>query len=181
MILHPSARLPTRIARGLLVLSVLTMLAGCSRSMSDLEDYVAEVKARKSSDIEPIPEVHAFAPYLYEPGDRRDPFLPLEFALQGPAMVSSGIRPDVSRNPEPLEAFPLDALRMVGTLQTGGTMYALIRGGDGIVHRVTLGNYMGRNYGKITSVSEQRVELVEIVPDGFGGYMEQPNRLTLVE
>ncbi|MGB1580080.1 MAG: pilus assembly protein PilP [Nevskiales bacterium] len=167
--------------RGCVVAGLVLLAAGCDRGMGDLEAYVAEVKARKSSDIEPIPEVHAFAPYLYEPGDRRDPFRALEFALEGPAIVSSGIRPDLTRNREPLEAFPLDALRMVGTLQMQGTMYALIRGGDGIVHRVTLGNYVGRNYGKITEVSGQEVQIVEIVQDGFGGYMEQPNRLTLVE
>lgn len=177
---HPGRR-PLRISQALLALALLAMLGGCGRDMSDLEAYVAEVKARKSSDIEPIPEVHAFAPHIYEPGDRRDPFLPLEFALAGPAMVSSGVRPDPSRNREPLEAFPMDALRMVGTLQASGTMYALVRGGDGIVHRVTLGNHMGRNNGKITGISGQQVEVVEIVPDGFGGYMEQPNRLALVE
>ena len=162
-------------------LCLFLLLAACGRDMSDLESYVQEVKARTSSDIEPIPEIHAFTPFLYEPGDRRDPFVPLEFALKGPAMVSSGIRPDTSRNSEPLEAFPLDALSMVGTLQAQGTMFALIRGGDGIVHRVTLGNYMGRNYGKITGISEQEVQLVEIVPDGFGGYMEQPNNLALID
>jgi type IV pilus assembly protein PilP len=156
-------------------------LAGCERGMSDLETYVAEVKARKSTDIEPIPEVHVFAPYLYDPGDRRDPFLQLEFALQGPPIVGSGIRPDVTRNREPLEAFPLDALSMVGTLQAQNTMFALIRGGDGIVHRVTLGNHMGQQFGKITGISEQQVQLLEIVPDGFGGYMEQPSHLTLID
>lgn len=160
---------------------LVILLAACDPGMSDLEVYVAEVKARKSNDIEPIPEIQPFTPYIYDPADRRDPFLPLELALQGPPIVSSGIRPDTNRNREPLEEFPLDALRMVGTLQAQNTMFALIRGGDGIVHRVTIGNYLGRQFGKILGISEQKVEMVEIVPDGFGGYMEQPNHLTLID
>lgn len=165
-------------AGGLLVLISLT---GCDRGMTDLEEYVLAVKAKKSSNIEPIPEVHAFTPFLYDPADRRDPFLPLEFAVQGAPIVSNGIRPDVTRNREPLEEFPLDALRMVGTLQTQGTMFALVRGGDGIVHRITIGNHVGQQFGKITGISEQEVQIVEIVSDGFGGYMEQPNQLKLID
>lgn len=171
-------KLLARTGFGLLFLVSIT---GCDRDMTDLEDYVAKVQSVKSSDIEPIPEVQVFTPYIYEPGDRRDPFLELEFSVKGPAMVSSGVRPDVSRNSEPLEAFPLDALSMVGNLQAHNTMFALVRGGDGIVHRVTLGNHMGQQYGKITGISEQQVELLEVVPDGYGGYMEQPNSLKLID
>ena len=162
-------------------LLLLASLAGCDRGMTDLEEYVISVKSKKSSNIEPIPEVHAFTPFLYEPAERRDPFLPLEFAVQGAPIVSNGVRPDVTRNREPLEEFPLDALRMVGTLQAQGTMFALVRGGDGIVHRITIGNHMGQQFGKITGISEQEVQIVEIVSDGFGGYMEQPNQLALID
>lgn len=170
-----------RMLRIWLAIMILVPLAGCGWGTSDLEDYVAEVKARKSGDIEPIPEIPVFLPHTYDPGDRRDPFEPLEFAMKGPPVVKGGIRPDLNRIREPLEAFPMDALRMVGTLQVQGTIYALIRGGDGIVHRVTLGNYMGQQFGKIVEISEQQVRVIEVVPDGSGAYMEQPNHLMLIE
>ena len=155
------------------------LLAGCGAGMSDLEDYAEEVKSRKSADIEPIPQIIPYTPFLYDPAGRRDPFLALNYAPK--ETIASTVTPDLNRNREPLEEFPLDSLRMMGTIEMHGTRFALVRGGDGIIHRVTVGNYMGQNYGKIVSISEAEVQLVELIPDGFSGYMEQPASIALTD
>lgn len=157
------------------------LLAGCGGGdMSDLERYVAEVKSRKSSDIDPIPEIRPYEPYTYRPADRREPFTPTlqtsEDQGGGP-----GVRPDPDRPRETLEQYPLDSLRMQGTLSAGGTLYALIRDPEGVVHRVTLGDHMGQNYGEITEITPSEVTLIEIVPDGLGSYMERSADIALSE
>ena len=169
-ILHPTA----------LVVSAL-LLAACSRDNSDLRAYIDEVKSRTSTVVEPIPQIRQYEPFEYIPGERRDPFTPqVQEAPSGPSPENS-IRPDANRNREALEEFPLDSLRMVGTLTTARATYALIRAPDGIVHRVSVGNYMGQNYGKITGISEADVTLDEIIPDGFGGYMKRSASIALSE
>jgi type IV pilus assembly protein PilP len=90
-----------------------------------------------------------------------------------------GTRPDPNRSIEFLEGFPLDSLRMVGTLDISATMYALVQTSDGLIHRVIPGNYMGQNYGRITGISESEVELVEIISDGIGGYIERDAAISL--
>ncbi len=101
--------------------------------------------------------------------------------MPGQEIKGSGIRPDVNRPREALEEYPLDSLRMVGTLEQGGQMWALVRAEDGTIHRVQPGNYVGQNYGRITRITESKIELVEIVPDGLGGWMERPATLALSE
>lgn len=159
------------------------LLAGCSEDMSDLEAYVAEVKSRTSSNVEPIPQIRQYEPFEYVGIGRRDPFEPQRPSgpLAGAGSPENALRPDLNRNREPLEEFPLDGLRMVGTLRTQAGTYALIREPEGIVHRVTYGNYLGQNYGKITGISEAEVQLEEIIPDGFGGYMKRPASIALSE
>jgi type IV pilus assembly protein PilP len=158
----------------LLVLALL--LSACGDDMSDLEAYVAEVKARESSAIEPIPQMKQYEAFTYEAGERRDPFTksgqPLAASVVGP-------RPDLNRNKEPLEEFPLDALRMVGTITLPGGVFALVRAPDNVVHRVTIKNHMGQNYGQIVGVSESEISLLELVPDGFGGWVQRPASLAL--
>lgn len=166
-----------------LVGAFAALIAGCGGGdMSDLETYVAEVKARKSSDIEPIPDIRPYEPYTYRPGDRREPFTPtLPSSEREEGGSASAIRPDTDRPRETLEQYPLDSLRMKGTLSAGGVLYALIRDPEGIVHRVTLGNHMGQNYGKITAITPSEIELIEIVPDGLGGYMKRSADIALSE
>jgi hypothetical protein len=90
------------------------------------------------------------------------------------AIGALGALIDPRRNREPLEEFPLDSLRLVGTLSLRGQQFALIKDPTAVVHRVTLGNYLGQNYGKITTIAESEIALREIVPDGFGGFIERP-------
>lgn len=167
--------------RSLVLLVVLLMtatLAGCSSGMADLEQYVTEVKSRKTRQIEPIPQIKQYEAFTYVDGGRRNPFVRSE-PQKDPNAPGNNIRPDPNRNPEPLEEFPLDGLRMLGTINKEKSVFALVKAPDNVVHRVTLGNHMGQNYGKITAITESAIDLVEIIPDGFGGFMERPANLAL--
>ena len=155
-----------------------TLLAGCGADKSDLEAWVAEVKSRKSTAIEPIPQMKQYEAFTYVPGDRRDPFTMVEPEQQS---ASTGPQPDKDRNKEPLEEFPLDALRMVGTITAAGRTFALVKAPDGVIHRVTIKDHMGQNYGEITQISEAEVTLLELVPDGFGGWVQRPATIALAE
>jgi len=161
------------------VLLLALLLTACSSGMDDLETYVAEVKARKTRAIEPIPQIKQYEAFAYLAENRRDPFVRAEPARE--AAPASSLRPDLARNREPLEEFPLDALRMLGIINTDDASYGLVKAPDNVVHRVTLGNHMGQNYGKISKISESQIDLTEIVPDGFGGFMERPANLALTE
>jgi type IV pilus assembly protein PilP len=108
----------------------------------------------------------------------RSPFLP---SSPGSGSGLAGVRPDQKRNREFLEQFSLDTLKMVGTLKLEGRVFGLVRTKDGLVHRVTVGNYLGQADGKITDITPSKISLVEIVPDGLGGYMERPAGLALNE
>lgn len=176
-----TSKLPVRSLSGRCLSALCIMLlTACSNDMSDLENYAQEVRARKSGKIDPIPEIVPYEAYVYNVAGRRDPFLGLKFftAIQG---ASGGVQPDLARRKEPLEDFPLDSLAMVGTISKEQTLYALVRAGNGVIHRVTLGNHMGQNFGRIVGIGEYEVQLLEIIPDGFGGYMEQDAVLAMSE
>ncbi|MES1941118.1 type 4 fimbrial biogenesis protein PilP [Salinisphaera sp. T5B8] len=147
-------------------------LAGCGGDDRDLKAFVAEVKQRPAAPIEPIPEIAPYTPYTYEPDGRRTPFTPTERPRE--VNRNNDLAPDTDRPREALEAFPLDALRMVGTITSRGVTYALIQAPDGVVHRVTTGAHLGQNYGEIDGISENGILLTEIVPDGLGGYIQRP-------
>jgi type IV pilus assembly protein PilP len=155
------------------------MLAGCSDDMSDLRRDVAAIKARKSTQIPPIPQPKQFEPFAYVPGERRDPFVETKPADRG--VAQGGPSPDLNRNREPLEEFPLDALRMMGTISTPQGVFALVRAPDNVIHRVTLKNYMGQNYGQIVAISATEVSLQELVQDGFGGWTQRAASLALAQ
>ena len=170
--------------RSVLVLPVLLLLGACGGGdMADLESYVAEVKTRKGQRIEPLPEIRVPEIFAYQMQDRVDPFRPFtdEAREEVASAPSKGVAPPTNHVREELEQFPLDTLRMVGTLEKDAQSWGLVTAPDGAVHRVQPGNYAGKNYGKITLVAEDRVELVEIVPDGLGGWQERQARLDLSE
>lgn len=154
------------------------LLMGCGADMSDLEHYVAEVKARQSSAIEAIPQMKQYEAFVYETSTRRDPFAK---AGQPTAHAVGGPRPDLNRNKEPLEEFPLDALRMVGTIRTPAGVFALIKAPDNVIHRITMKNHMGQNYGQIIAITESEVSLSELVADGFGGWVQRSASLALAQ
>ena len=158
------------------------VLAGCSRGMADLEQYVSEVRSRSEAPIEPIPEIKQPELYAYQSrvGGLRDPFTPAVEEEEPAARNDSGIRPDKLRRREELEVFSLDTLRMVGTLERD-QRWALVKNKQGVIYRVKPGNYMGKNHGRITAIYDDRIELVEIVPDRAGGYIERPAQLSIGE
>ncbi len=180
-----SSERPWRRLLGVAVVAACLVLAGCAGGrMDDLHSYVEEVKSRKSKRIPPIPEIQVPEIYVYASAGGRDPFLP--FVEQEPETTigdpgPSGIAPPENHIREELEYYPLDSLRMVGTLAMHESIWALVTAPDGAVHRVRTGNYVGKNYGKITLVAEDRVELIEIVPDGQGGWQERTAKMDLSE
>ena len=155
-----------------------TMLIGCGNDIGDLQQYVAEVKARPKGKIPPLPQIKPAETYTY-PADLRDPFSP----SVEPAALSTkaGPRPNPNRIKEAPEGFPLDTLRLVGSLGREGQEWSLIKDPEGTVHRVQVGNYLGQNEGHIIKVTDQGIELVELIEDGQGGWIERPASLTLSE
>jgi len=160
-------------------------LAACSSDpTADLEVYVEEVKSKQTSRIEPLPEFKPYESFAYQANDLRDPFSEPTFSHPQAATTqatNNGIKPDFDRPTEPLEEFPLDSLRMVGTLEQNNENWALINDTDGTIHRVQPGNYAGQNHGKITRVTEFEVELTEIIPDGIGGWIERQASIAISE
>ncbi len=160
---------------------VLASLAGCAGDMSDLQVYVEKVKVQKSTGIKPIPEIKPYESFQY-PNHTKDPFdTAILAAAPPPTQARTGVQIDETRPREFLESFPLDTLRMVGTLEQQETVWALIRTPDGTIQRVTVGNYMGQNNGEIMQIFETSVTLKEYVPDGFGGYLEREGSIAVSE
>ena len=141
--------------------------------MDDLDSYINEVKARPGGRIDPLPEITPYEVFTYvaDAEGLRSPFVPDTPQTAGPA--SGGTRPDPDRPAEFLESFPLDTLRMVGTMDINQTVYGLVQTTDGLIHRVVPGNYMGQNDGRVTEITESEIVLVEIISDGIGGYIER--------
>jgi type IV pilus assembly protein PilP len=156
------------------------LLAGCvtvacSGGQSDLQKWIADTKKKPGGRIKPLPEVKPYETFVYSAGNLRSPFQPASPNLANGA----GVRPSSRRNREFLEGFSLDTLKMVGTFKVGGNFYGLVQSKDGLVHKVQPGNYMGQNDGKVTEITGTKISLVEIIPDGLGGYIERPASLAL--
>ena len=173
--------------RAVVICVTVAALSGCiDRDKSDLEAYAQEVLARKGSRIDELPPVEPYEVYTYASVDGVDPFeafykettVPLAESASGSA---SGPKPNFDRNPEELEGHSLDALRMMGTVDMNTELWGIIRSPDGTIHRVKVGNYVGRNHGKIIAISEESIDLNEIVEDGRGGYQERDAALALAE
>ena len=157
-----------------LVLAAL-VAGGCSGGQSDLQKWIEATKKKPGGRIQPLPEVRPYETYVYAAANLRSPFQP-----QGPNSANGqNLRPSSRRNREFLEGFSLDTLRMVGTFKVGSSFYGLVQSKDGLVHKVQPGNYLGQNDGKVTEITGGRISLVEIIPDGLGGYIERPASLAL--
>jgi type IV pilus assembly protein PilP len=155
-------------------------LAACGGNMDDLDEYINEVKARPGGRIEPLPEITPYQVFTYvaDAEGIRSPFIP-DTPQATTSGAGGGVGPDADRIREFLEGFPLDTLRMVGTLHIGETMYGLVQTSDALIHRVIPGNFLGQNDGRITVITESEVELVEIISDGIGGYIERDAAVSL--
>lgn len=159
---------------GLLIAVAVLSASGCTRSKADLEIWVAEVKQRPGPPLDPLPVMRQFETFEYAAQHLRDPFsTPVSDDGGG------GPRPDEDRRKEVLEAFPLDSLDMVGTIGSGDGVIGLVMGPDKVTYRVRPGNYMGLSNGRVTAVTEDRIDLVELVPDGAGGWLERQAQIAL--
>jgi type IV pilus assembly protein PilP len=170
---------------------VLALLAsGCvSRDMSDLEYFAEEVLARAGGTIEPLPPIKPYERYLYqaEKLGSRDPFKSFFEIEPEKEKLTKDVDPNqqklidevVLHQSEELEKFELDALRMVGVLENPEAFWGIVRDQEGIVHRVQVGNYVGRNFGKIVNIQEDRIDVREIIKDSTGRYEEREVSLAL--
>ncbi len=149
---------------------------GCSGGQSDLQKWIADTKKKPGGRIQALPEVKPYETYVYSAVKLRSPFQPQG---AGGANGQASTRPSSRRNREFLEGFSLDTLKMVGTFKVGSNFYGLVQSKDGLVHKVQPGNYLGQNDGKVTDISGGKISLVEIIPDGLGGYIERPASLAL--
>ena len=164
-----------RIARLAGIALLASTLVACGSSQGDLEKWVAEVKAKPAPPLDPLPVMKQFETFEYAAQNLRDPF-----SQPAPdSNASNALRPDPNRRKEVLEAFPLDSLDMVGTIGSGGGIVGLVMGPDRVTYRVRPGNYMGLSDGRITAVFEDRIEMVELVPDGAGGWLERQAKIAL--
>jgi type IV pilus assembly protein PilP len=163
-------RLPT--------LFIVLGLAGCGGgNMEDLQTFVAEAGKDAQGKIEPLPEVKAYEPFTYNAFDLPDPFKPRKLSTGG----GGGMQPDLNRPKEPLEAFSLETLKMVGMVSKQGVIHAVIKTPDNAIYHVRKGNYVGQNFGLITQIGDTEVTLREIVQDSAGDWSERTSTLILQE
>lgn len=173
-----------RMAPFVTLVAVTVALGGCGGGddLTDLKRWIAEVQARPRPPIEPLPEFRPYESFSYSAASLRSPFEP-PVEVKPLVAGSSGkeVKPDPHRVKEFLEGFSFDALRMVGTItRDDGILWALVNDDQGGIHRVKIGNYLGRNDGRIIEVSETAVNVIEIVVDGKGGWVERPRSLPLI-
>lgn len=156
-------------------------LTGCSEpDIAGLDKKLSELRADPGSvELPPVPELPHYAAVAYDQSSRRSPFLARQPAPETAPEGSVDLAPDPDRALDPLEAYPLDELVLVGTLSVGNRPSALVRAPDGEVHRLTSGDHLGTDYGRIVSITERSVQLVEVVNNGRGGWIERTRRLTL--
>lgn len=171
------------------VLEAMIVASCADTDMHDLQQFVETTKASTPGHkLDPLPVIEPYRPFAYTAQGIKDPFalatfVQQEFVVDLPPenpKEDSGIRPDNARQREELEKYALGSLKMVGTLRRDG-LWALIKAPDGIIHRVRKGNYLGLNHGHIISVTEKRIDLTEIVPDGDRHWTQRDAFLSLAE
>lgn len=157
---------------------IILSLGGCGGGgMEDLQAFVNETGRDMQGKIEPLPEVKVYEPFTYNAFDLPDPFKPRKLSTGG----GGGMQPDLTRPKEPLEAFSLETLKMVGVLSKKGQIHAVIRTPDNAIYHVRKGNYVGQNFGLITQIGDSEVTLREIVQDSAGDWSERTSTLILQE
>lgn len=162
------------------VLLSIAMSACSSDGLEDLREFVKNAYADKKPRVEPLPEIKMQETFIYNSASLPDPFAAFNLKPQA-QKTASGPRPDPNRRKEPLEDYPLDSLKMVGTLLRGKQAWAVIQAPDGTVHRAQIGDHLGQNSGMINKISEEKVELIELIQGAAGDWVEREANLTLLE
>jgi type IV pilus assembly protein PilP len=169
--------------RRFLVLTGVLLLAGCGgEQYGDLKQELNALTKDLRGRVDPLPQVKPYEPVPYKGEGEVDPFRPdrINVAAVGGASAGTGIRPDMDRPREPLEAFPLESIRMVGTLTRNKETFGLVRAGTNLF-RVKKGNYLGQNFGVITGIDESQISLKELIQEGGGDWVERTSALQLQE
>ena len=174
------------LSKRLLIIALLGLsLQACGDSeLADLEEFVATAYRDKKPEIEPLPEIQPFMGFEYSAREAADPFDGDNItSRQNVETGVGGLRPDENRRREPLEEYPLDALRLVGTMEQEARPWVIVQTSEGTAHRATVGNYMGQNEGKIKQIriDEQAVVLVELVRDRSGRWETREVEITIDE
>ena len=159
-------------------------MVGCDSSAQhqDIHDFMAETQRRPQGQIEPLPAFRPYQSFAYSAMTLRSPFdKPVREDERTSIQGGRTVEPDMNREREYLESFNIAGLKMVGTLTKSGRLWALMDDGQGGVHSVTIGNYLGKNHGKIISADRTQIEVLEIVADGARGWVERPRIITLEE
>lgn len=163
-------------------MSMAVVLSGCSSRVDSVNDSMKKIQAEPPL---PVPSPPVFLPvptFGYAAQQLRSPFMPPSLAQELVVMAGRRVMPDLARPPQYLEQFPIEELRMRGTLQSPqAPMFALIESPDGNVMRVQVGNYMGKNFGRIVGITPSQVNVIEIVPDGRDGFVERPRSLVMID
>jgi type IV pilus assembly protein PilP len=165
-----------------LLLPLFTLVVACtSRDFSDLDSFMAEKRARPGGIIAPIPTFKAYEAFAYSATRLRSPFdRPIEVREITQLQSISAIKPDDNRAKEFLEQYTFDSIAMVGSLERGANNWSLVKDPEGGIHRVQVGNYLGRNHGKIVEMTDTYLAVVEIVTDGTSdGWVERPRTIEL--
>jgi type IV pilus assembly protein PilP len=158
---------------------VVLALAGCGgESHQDLRAWMADQGKGARGRVDPLPQIKPYEPFAYNAFDLPDPFKPRKIE---PTKGGSKLAPDLTRRREPLEAYPLESLNMVGTLAKGKSTYALVRTPDRDVYQVSAGNYLGQNFGVILGITESEIRMKELVQDGSGDWTERTGALQLIQ
>jgi type IV pilus assembly protein PilP len=159
-------------------------LAGCGDGgVEEVRLWMEEVKSQTKVEIPKVAEPKKFTPFIYSGKTSVDPYSASKLAValaKLQAGSGTGFKPDLERRREPLESYPLDALKMVGTLEKPGLTYVLLQV-DKTVFQAKVGNYVGQNLGMITKIMDSEVELKEIVQDAAGDWVERKAKLELQE
>ena len=148
-------------------------LSACSQDVTDLQAFIAQTKSSHVGSVKAIPQFKPYESFSYSAAQLRDPFVSSVKLDEENATKASLLNPDSTRPRQPLEVFPLDTLSMVGILEQNDQLWGLIQDPQSMVHRIQVGNYIGENEGRIININESAIYLVEIIPDGLGGYIER--------
>ncbi len=167
------------IRRAYLYFGVVALLAACGgETHSDLRAWMNEQGRGVKGKLDPLPQVKPYEPFAYNAFDLPDPFKPRKIE---PVKGGSKLAPDLNRRKEPLEAFPLESLQMVGTLQRGKNRFALVRTTEKDIYQVKVGNYMGQNFGVVVDINDSEIRLKELVQDGAGDWTERSSTIQLAD
>ncbi len=158
------------------------VLVGCgSDGLDDVRTFVKNAYADRKPSVEPIPDMKPSQTFTYAADQLPDPFSASNKMISLQPQVASGPKPDMNRRKEALEEYPLDALKMVGTLSRGKETWAVIQAPDGSVYRAQRGSYIGQNFGKVIKITEEKIELVELIPGSPGSWVEREASLAVAE